>query len=48
MEKIETIMSFGAGVQTTTLAILVAQGKVKCDAVVFADTKGEKPETYCW
>ncbi len=40
------VLSFGAGVQTTALAILVAQGKVKVDTVVFADTKGEKPETY--
>ncbi len=40
------ILSFGAGVQTTALAILVAQGKVGVDVVVFADTKGEKPETY--
>jgi hypothetical protein len=42
----KTILSFGAGVQTTALTILAAQGKVKIDAVVFADTKGEKPETY--
>lgn len=40
------IVSFGAGVQTTALAILVAQGKITADAFVFADTKGEKPETY--
>ncbi len=40
------VLSFGGGVQTTALAILVAQGKVKVDAVVFADTKAEKPETY--
>jgi hypothetical protein len=46
MEKIETIISFGAGVQTTALAILAVQGKVNADQIVFADTKGEKPETY--
>ncbi len=40
------ILRFGGGVQTTALAILVAQGKVKVDAVVFADTGAEKPETY--
>lgn len=42
----DTILSFGAGVQTTALAILVAEGKVRADAVVFADTGAEKPETY--
>ncbi len=40
------VLSFGAGVQTTALAILIAEGKVKVDEVVFADTGGEKPETY--
>ena len=42
----ERILSFGAGVQTTALAIMVAQGKLKVDAVVFADTGAERPETY--
>lgn len=41
------IFSFGAGVQTTALVILIKQGKVpKVDAAVFADTGCEKPETY--
>ena len=40
------ILSFGGGVQTTALAILVAQGKVKVDMAIFADTGGERPETY--
>lgn len=40
------VLSFGGGVQTTALAILVAQGEVEVDEVVFADTGGEKPETY--
>lgn len=40
------VLSFGAGVQTTALAILVIQGKLKVDVVVFADTGVEKPETY--
>ena len=40
------ILSFGAGVQTTALAILLAQGKIEVDEVVFADTGAEKPETY--
>src|SRR3990167_11264180 len=40
------VLSFGAGVQTTALAILVAKGKVKTDVAIFADTGGERPETY--
>ena len=42
----ETILSLGAGVQSTALAIMVARGEIKVDAVVFADTGAEKPETY--
>ncbi|KKM80843.1 hypothetical protein LCGC14_1335740 [marine sediment metagenome] len=43
-----TVMSFGAGVQTTALAILAVQGKLdpRPDFAVFADTGGERPETY--
>ena len=40
------VLSFGGGLQTTALAILMAQGKVQADMAVFADTGGEKPETY--
>lgn len=40
------VLSFGAGVQTTALAILVIKGKVKADILCFADTGVEKPETY--
>jgi 3'-phosphoadenosine 5'-phosphosulfate sulfotransferase (PAPS reductase)/FAD synthetase len=46
LKKELRILSFGGGVQTTALAILVAQGKVKADAVVFADTGAERPGTY--
>lgn len=42
----DRILAMGAGLQTTALAILVAEGKVKVDAAIFADTGGEKPETY--
>lgn len=44
----DTILSFGAGVQTTALAILIAERKLEVDAVVFADTGAEKPETYSY
>lgn len=42
----EKILSFGGGLQTTALVILLSEGKLKVDAAVFADTGGEKPETY--
>lgn len=42
----DTILSFGAGLQTTALAILLSEKKLEVDAVVFADTGCEKPETY--
>ena len=40
------ILSFGGGLQTTALAILVAKGELEVDEVIFADTCCEKPETY--
>ncbi len=40
------ILSFGAGLQTTAMAIMVAKGELQIDEAVFADTGAEKPETY--
>lgn len=40
------ILSFGGGVQTTAMAIMIAEGELSIDEAVFADTGGEKPETY--
>ena len=40
------ILNLGGGVQTTALAILLVEGKVKADMVIFSDTGGERPETY--
>lgn len=40
------ILSFGGGLQTTAMVVLYAQGKLKIDRAVFADTGCEKPETY--
>ena len=42
------ILSYGAGVNSTAILILYAQGKLKVDAVVFADTGAEHPETYAF
>lgn len=41
-----TFLSFGAGVQTTALLILMARREINADAVIFADTGAEHPETY--
>jgi len=40
------ILSFGGGLQTTALAVMIAKGELEVDEVVFADTGAEKPETY--
>lgn len=40
------ILSFGAGVNSTAILVLHANGKYSVNAVVFADTYGEHPETY--
>ncbi len=42
----DKILSFGGGLQTTALAILLAERKLQVDAVVFSDTGAEKPETW--
>lgn len=42
----DKILSFGGGLQTTALVILLAEKRLQVDAVVFADTGAEKPETY--
>jgi len=40
------LLSFGGGVNSTALLVLAIQGKIKIDAVIFANTKCELPETY--
>lgn len=40
------ILSFGAGVNTVALMIMLIQDKAPLDGVVFADTGGETPDTY--
>jgi hypothetical protein len=40
------VLSLGAGVNSTALLVLRAQGKVGFDIAVFADTGCEQPETY--
>ena len=40
------ILSFGGGVNTVALMIMLIQNGAPLDAAVFADTGGEVPETY--
>lgn len=41
------VLSFGGGVQTTAISILLAKREIQpVDLVIFADTGGERPETY--
>lgn len=41
------ILSYGGGTQSAALALMSAMGQLpKLDAVIFADTQGELPETY--
>ena len=40
------ILSYGCGVNTTALMVLLVRNKMPFDAAVFADTGGELPETY--
>lgn len=44
------ILSFGAGVQSSTLALLFAKDELpyKLDCAIFADTQAEPPEVYNW
>ena len=43
------ILSLGAGVQSSTLALMIEKGEVPMvDAAIFADTKGEPKAVYDW
>jgi hypothetical protein len=43
------ILSLGAGVQSSTLALMIEKGQVPMvDAAIFADVKGEPKAVYEW
>ena len=43
------ILSLGAGVQSSTVALLIAHGEIApVDAAIFADTQWEPPTVYQW
>lgn len=49
VEKTATVLSFGAGTQSTAMLVLANQGKLgKIDFAVFADTQSEPKEVYDW
>lgn len=46
-QPIRRYLSYGGGTQSAALALMTASGDApRVDAVIFADTKGELPETY--
>jgi hypothetical protein len=49
---VKHILSLGAGVQSSTLALMAARGEVAgyplCDAAIFADTQDEPQSVYSW
>jgi len=50
MEPLPNVLSLGAGVQSSTLALMAAQGEITPmpDCAVFADTQGEPKAVYDW
>lgn len=43
------ILSLGAGVQSSTMALMIAHGEIEpVDAAIFADTGWEPPKVYTW
>ena len=40
------VVSYGGGVNSTAMLIEMVRRGERCDAIVFADTGGERPETY--
>ncbi len=40
------LLSFGGGVQTTALAVMLCRGEIEAEHIVMADTGGERPDTY--
>ena len=45
-EKGPLVVSFGGGVNSAAMLIGMAERGIRPDAILFADTGGEKPETY--
>ncbi len=46
MTQVRHVLSYGGGINTVALMVVLVQEKLPLDEVVFADTGGEVPETY--
>ena len=40
------VVAYGLGVNSTAMLVEFARRKIRPDLILFADTGGEKPETY--
>ncbi|MEM3161041.1 MAG: phosphoadenosine phosphosulfate reductase family protein, partial [Nitrososphaera sp.] len=47
-ENTKYVLSYGGGVNSTALMILLVRHKLPIDYVIFADTGSERPETYTY
>jgi hypothetical protein len=48
MSKEPLVVSYGAGVDSTAMLVAMWQRGIRPDLILFADTGGEKPETYAY
>ena len=49
MVKTLRVLSLGAGVQSSTLALMIHKGEIPMvDCAIFADTQAEPPKVYEW
>lgn len=46
MKRQITVVSFGGGTNSSAMLIGLVERKIQVDLILFADTGGEKPETY--
>jgi hypothetical protein len=46
MQDVPLMVSFGGGVNSTAMLCVMVQKSIRPDAILFADTGGELPETY--
>lgn len=47
-KEVPLIIPFGGGVNPTAMVLGAIQRGIEIDLILFADTGGEKPETYMW
>lgn len=47
-KEVPLIIPFGGGVNSTAMVLGALEREIEIDLILFADTGGEKPETYQW